>query len=454
MTGIVLLSIATTAIATAFSDRATTMITWPLCSLRPPKLTSVTNYIITSLSGLVFVVGVIIFAVCNASIIHLLWTYHSRRENFVLKEISDAIGSAKRNTKKQPTSSDKNVNKNHQCLVKVNPHCSSRNYVRDNERTTPLTDVCVVRQDTIEVKTSNGRSPGNGTEHIRKRIIDNETHVDTSLDLPHTVPDTISISGSANTGAADMPRPATIGGLSEPQINKHFTKRHSNQADSVICKTPFSLFADVKSRRNSESDLGLRQFDHAKYTKILAPDVSSEEPMIQKSCSDTDETITSNHTTTTTINKDGDDSKPVKQIDMLTSGVDAAKYKADAHIYNVTNYIADKCTSTNKCDTNNALLPESQQVQHSDDTTAPCCVRTRSVQLSYVQRQLGKLHAKVRKSLQKQRREIVLARMVLMCSIVFLLTWIPHVVSTSMKSHQPHHFTKIRFNKIVIQGPP
>ena len=50
-------------------------------------------------------------------------------------------------------------------------------------------------------------------------------------------------------------------------------------------------------------------------------------------------------------------------------------------------------------------------------------------QMSHFQRQMRKLLKRVERKAEKQRREILLARLVLLCALVFLITWLPFVVS-------------------------
>ena len=49
--------------------------------------------------------------------------------------------------------------------------------------------------------------------------------------------------------------------------------------------------------------------------------------------------------------------------------------------------------------------------------------------MSNFQRQMRKLVRRVERKAEKQRREILLARLVLLCALVFLVTWLPFVVS-------------------------
>ena len=49
--------------------------------------------------------------------------------------------------------------------------------------------------------------------------------------------------------------------------------------------------------------------------------------------------------------------------------------------------------------------------------------------ISHFQRQMRKLLRRVERKAEKQRREILLARLVLLCALVFLITWLPFVVS-------------------------
>ncbi len=50
-------------------------------------------------------------------------------------------------------------------------------------------------------------------------------------------------------------------------------------------------------------------------------------------------------------------------------------------------------------------------------------------QMSHFQRQMRKLLRRVEKKAEKQRKEILLARLVLLCAAVFLITWVPFAVS-------------------------
>ncbi len=50
-------------------------------------------------------------------------------------------------------------------------------------------------------------------------------------------------------------------------------------------------------------------------------------------------------------------------------------------------------------------------------------------QMSHFQRQMRKLLKRVEKKAEKQRKEILLARLVLLCAVVFLITWVPFAVS-------------------------
>ena len=49
--------------------------------------------------------------------------------------------------------------------------------------------------------------------------------------------------------------------------------------------------------------------------------------------------------------------------------------------------------------------------------------------LNHFQRQMRKLLKRVERKAEKQRREILLARLVLLCALMFLITWLPFVVS-------------------------
>ena len=49
--------------------------------------------------------------------------------------------------------------------------------------------------------------------------------------------------------------------------------------------------------------------------------------------------------------------------------------------------------------------------------------------ISHFQRQIRKLLKRVERKAEKQRREILLARLVLLCALMFLITWLPFVVS-------------------------
>ena len=62
------------------------------------------------------------------------------------------------------------------------------------------------------------------------------------------------------------------------------------------------------------------------------------------------------------------------------------------------------------------------------------------VRESYVQRQVSKVLRLVSKALRRQKREIVLARIVLLNACVFVLTWLPFIVSTTILIHvlSPH----------------
>ena len=49
--------------------------------------------------------------------------------------------------------------------------------------------------------------------------------------------------------------------------------------------------------------------------------------------------------------------------------------------------------------------------------------------MNHFQRQMRKLLKRVERKAEKQRREILLARLVLLCALMFLITWLPFVVS-------------------------
>ena len=457
MTGIAILSVGTTAVTVAFSDRATTLDTWPLCSLRP-TFDSATNYVITSLNGFVFVAGVVVFAVCNAAIIRLLWTYHARRENFVLKEISKVVGTSKKTAlapNKQATSNSKRGLYKHDDLREHNG--ANKNDVNivaqanEREPNTPSTDLFVdmKAKETVEMDYCDGGILGKEADgHLKNTITG--SHGDTFGKTPGYLPPggpqhsgrITVVSGKTNLGAVDIHQSeVTTANIPVPCTTEQFERRFSKQADAVVCQNSHRLPADTGSRRSSESDLHdmRRWFNHIKYNTNIAADISHKEPSPDNIHSNTVTTMTNNPTTTTSDNEHTDTHQN-EHLPAFPNAIDTSKHETDARLCNVVNgansvveNASQRTTSgsvrTNKSDDHNALHPAPQQERLSDEQKGRCCARSRSVQLTYVQRQLGKLLKKVRKSVQKQRREILLARMVMMCSVVFLLTWIPYVVS-------------------------
>ena len=89
--GVALLSVSSTAVILGTDpSRSTALETWELCILFS-DLTFIPHAVVVAVLGVLFALGFGAFVYCNVSLVRILWQYHAKRANSVLREINDAV---------------------------------------------------------------------------------------------------------------------------------------------------------------------------------------------------------------------------------------------------------------------------------------------------------------------------------------------------------------------------
>ncbi|ELU11884.1 hypothetical protein CAPTEDRAFT_192914 [Capitella teleta] len=305
------------------------------------------DYADLAINAVVYVLGLLVFVVCNCSLVRILWQYHTRRADSILKDLSCAVQAMDRKR------------------VKNSPECAGEVPINQVHSLTE----CNSREAT-EHSGIDSAHDGVNKRHDSKK---NDQNV---LSKPRT------LNGSVVNGGR-IDHVVTPGKQAEGDVVQ--LKRHFYMKKSSSFAVPVTSRVQLRRTRSLEH---INDVIH---------------PAIPRSYSVT--SIASTRSTSSEISH----KKRIKYL---------------RHTKRRRNHA-------------NVATPIKESV----------CIDGSSSQFLQFQQHLQKFVKKVQRKAKKQKREILLSKLVLLCASIFVLSWLPYLVSIQNKIG--HLISDSLFNRVT-----
>lgn len=495
-------SVGTTALTMAFAvDDIMPLETWQFC-IYEWRLRSAGDYALVSIFGFLFFLGFVSFIGSNVSLVRILWRYHARRGDSVLREISHAVDVMKRDTKspktpriglpdwKEPSSPNGNLVQNVGAINGAK-NIQSSAMMGHNGGLGGLHEGCVINARGNEIKswamngerahgsmlnqftegnnqsgTAANNRPNSQVWHANSMLMypssgnsRNSVSKGLTLDMPAGASSYVSIRGHGvewKIGGSDIEESSallysehrsaspqnSITPLDQsPNTRTSFLADNSDQDLGALLNTPdeqmgtnaFVNATCVPFPPQSPSKLSVSPLN------LLGREANQMLPIpsMHKSLS-TDNNVMPKIVLASIPKSKSFDATPYHSNPTESSGNQVIPKIRTPSLSSPTKVWPISNASRERSNKDIPSLPKKVQPNGRDHAPSSAgrthlassnASSTRHVQLAYFQHQVKRVLRKIQKKANKQKKEMVLAKLVLLCAGTFIVTWLPYVVS-------------------------